>query len=99
MSKLQSWKSMNSAVLSLGLVGLMSIASWAQEANRDGPQHDYQSFKNLVYSQVGDRRLRLDLYVPKQEQKPSLIVWIHGGAWRHGSKRLSPRRVPLKFQS
>ena len=93
MSKLQSWKTMNSAVLSLGLMGLMSVVSWAQEANRDGPQQDYQSFKNLVYSQVGDRRLRLDLYVPKQEQSPSLIVWIHGGAWRHGSKRLSPRRV------
>ena len=43
--------------------------------------------RNLEYARVGDLSLRLDLYMPaKSEAKPPLIVWIHGGGWRNGSK-------------
>ena len=47
------------------------------------------AYRNLEFARVGKRALLLDLYVPEEptdELRP-LIVWIHGGAWRAGSKR------------
>ena len=43
--------------------------------------------RDLEYARVGDRALLLDLYLP-QDARGSLplIIWIHGGAWRMGSK-------------
>ncbi|MFN0105850.1 MAG: alpha/beta hydrolase fold domain-containing protein [Bryobacteraceae bacterium] len=48
--------------------------------------------RNIVYAKAGDRELQLDLYLPeKPAGKPMpLIVWIHGGAWRAGSKDNAP---------
>jgi acetyl esterase/lipase len=43
--------------------------------------------KNLVYANVGKRELLLDLYVPADATKPvPLVIWVHGGGWRNGSK-------------
>ena len=50
-------------------------------------------FKDIVYMTVGERELKLDLYMPVNEDKPFLIIWIHGGAWRAGSKE----DMPLNF--
>jgi acetyl esterase/lipase len=47
--------------------------------------------EDLVYARIGDRELALDLYLP--DHAPSsvpLVVWVHGGAWRTGSKADSP---------
>lgn len=41
--------------------------------------------RDIEYARVGDVSLKLDLYLSKQA-KPPLIVYIHGGAWRSGSK-------------
>ena len=42
---------------------------------------------NLVYTSVGDRKLPLDLYHPKDSKTPvPLVIWIHGGGWKGGSK-------------
>jgi acetyl esterase/lipase len=38
-------------------------------------------------------QLLLDLYLPKtqpDQPAPNLIVWVHGGAWRSGSKNKTP---------
>lgn len=43
--------------------------------------------KNIEYAKVGEHSLLLDLYVPKMHDKPvPLVIWIHGGGWREGSK-------------
>ncbi|MDA0347039.1 MAG: alpha/beta hydrolase [Verrucomicrobia bacterium] len=43
--------------------------------------------KDIIYQKVGDRELPLDLYIPPGATKPlPLIIWIHGGGWRGGSK-------------
>lgn len=43
--------------------------------------------KDLAYVPGGHERQKLDLYVPVEGRGPfPLIVWIHGGAWKYGSK-------------
>ncbi len=45
------------------------------------------ALRDLEYGRVGERPLRLDLYLPEDTTKPRpLIIWIHGGAWLAGSK-------------
>lgn len=45
---------------------------------------------DIEYARVGERSLKLDLYLPAQKQKTPLIVWVHGGAWRSGTKAEMP---------
>jgi acetyl esterase/lipase len=40
---------------------------------------------DLEYARVGDQVLKLDLYLPKVNNPP-LLIYVHGGAWRAGSK-------------
>lgn len=46
--------------------------------------------KNIVYAEAGKRKLLVDIYMPPGKTNPYLIVWIHGGAWRSGSKENPP---------
>jgi acetyl esterase/lipase len=47
-------------------------------------------FRDLVYARPGANELALDVYVPEGVSKPPLVVWIHGGAWRAGSRARPP---------
>jgi acetyl esterase/lipase len=47
--------------------------------------------KDIEYAKAGETRLLLDFY-PVEKQSGPLIVYIHGGAWRGGSKN----EMPLK---
>lgn len=50
--------------------------------------------KDIRYATVDRHELLLDLYVPASSNaRPELVVWIHGGAWRRGSKS----SMPLKW--
>ena len=43
--------------------------------------------KDIVYETVDGRELPLDLYIPEGSDEPlPLIIWVHGGGWRGGSK-------------
>lgn len=42
------------------------------------------------------RALRLDLYVPAGAPPFPLIMWLHGGEWRQGDKRLRPGHPALR---
>ena len=53
------------------------------------------SHTDLVFAKVDGQELKLDLLVPKTESPPPLVVWIHGGGWRSGSKK-NPRIGELK---
>lgn len=41
---------------------------------------------DIEYARVGDTALLLDLHTPSGVKHPPLIVYVHGGAWRAGSK-------------
>ncbi len=55
---------------------------------------DLRILKDLEYAQVDDTALKLDLYVPAKTASPPVVVWVHGGAWRGGSKS-NPPILPL----
>ncbi len=43
--------------------------------------------RDIVYGMAGDVSLLLDFYEPTQSRaERPLIIWVHGGAWRSGSK-------------
>ncbi len=42
--------------------------------------------RDLTFATVDKTELKLDLYLPEQGQPAGLIVWVHGGAWRGGSR-------------
>lgn len=44
---------------------------------------------DIEYAKVGELSLKLDLHRP-QGEKPPLIVYVHGGGWRAGSKEDVP---------
>jgi acetyl esterase/lipase len=47
--------------------------------------------KDLVYASPGGKPLLADLYIPKHTEKPPhVILWLHGGGWRFGDRRMGP---------
>jgi acetyl esterase/lipase len=52
-----------------------------------GKGADQPASRDIAYGSVGDTALKLDFYEPtkRREEKP-LIIWVHGGAWKSGSK-------------
>jgi acetyl esterase/lipase len=56
-----------------------------------GPPPGVKVLRDLPYVEGGHERNRLDLYLPEKTEAPlPLLVWIHGGAWRAGSKEGCP---------
>jgi acetyl esterase/lipase len=53
-----------------------------------------QVFRDLAYVANGHERQKLDLYIPAAKESLPLIIWVHGGAFRIGSKN---DRVPLEY--
>jgi acetyl esterase/lipase len=42
--------------------------------------------KDIEFVVVQGQSLKLDLYLPEKPIGSELVVWIHGGGWRKGSK-------------
>ncbi|MCH8218210.1 MAG: alpha/beta hydrolase fold domain-containing protein [Planctomycetes bacterium] len=43
--------------------------------------------RDIVYARIGDRDLPLDIYIPDTAVRPMpVIIWVHGGGWKGGSK-------------
>ena len=58
----------------LALLSAIAVSASAQSTTND-----------IEYARVGDQVLNLDLHTPKVANAP-LLVYVHGGAWRGGSK-------------
>jgi len=54
---------------------------------------EINSFSNMVYADYGNRKLHLDLFVPKKNDElfPAVIL-VHGGGWHSGNKS---QQVPI----
>jgi len=49
------------------------------------------TYKDIVYATVDGNDLKLDIYLPAGVSNPVLMVWVHGGAWRDGTKASVPK--------
>ena len=69
---------------------LMPAQGVAQQ--RQGPRvpEGTRVIKDQAYVTHGHERQKLDLYLPAQGKDWPLVVWVHGGAWRGGSKERPP---------
>jgi len=48
---------------------------------------DIEEIKNIEYKNINGKPLQLDIYRPKNLEKPApLLVFIHGGGWRSGQR-------------
>ena len=45
-----------------------------------------KKISDLEFAVVDGHSLKLDLYLPENTKNPPLVMWIHGGGWRAGSK-------------
>lgn len=57
---------------------------------RAADSREAKVIRDIEYARVGEHALKLDLHLPARKSKPPLIVWVHGGAWRSGSKKGMP---------
>ncbi|HKS35778.1 MAG TPA: alpha/beta hydrolase [Verrucomicrobiae bacterium] len=69
------------AALVLSILPLLSRGA-------DSPQP--RIIRDIEYARVGEHALKLDLHLPIEKSRSPLIVWIHGGAWRSGTKKDMP---------
>ena len=61
---------------------LMLVASTATIISAEEP-----TLRDVEYDSIDNHSLRLDFYEPTQRRpERPLIIWVHGGAWRSGSK-------------
>ena len=58
--------------------------------SRAGDLRAPQIIRDIEYARVGEHALKLDLHLPYGKSRPPVIVWVHGGAWRSGSKKDVP---------
>jgi acetyl esterase/lipase len=49
-----------------------------------------REYRDLIYARVDGRDMGLDIHMPAGISAPPLLVWIHGGAWRSGTKAQVP---------
>lgn len=47
---------------------------------------------DILFGEVDGQSLYLDLFLPEDVDRPDLIVYVHGGAWRRGTRK----GVPIK---
>ena len=64
-----------------GTLLVIAVGAPAQESSSG-----FRKIEDVVYAEVDDHELKLDLYLPADAADPPLLVYVHGGAWRGGSK-------------
>ncbi len=78
-------KSKSKSLISLSLtIGFLVIPNLSQ--SQASPK-----YKDIVYAAVDGKELRLDIYMPTATTSPHLLIWVHGGAWRSGTKESVPK--------
>lgn len=68
----------------LASLSFISLLCGAADPPRSTILHD------IEYARAGDQVLKLDLHLPTGKLRAPLMVWVHGGAWRSGSKKDMP---------
>src|SRR4030042_4663900 len=93
--KINSVTFLTAVLISAGLIPTFAQANEASQRRARGPNvpEGTRILRDLAYIPDGHERQKLDLYLPGQNEGGGplpLIVWVHGGAWRAGSKENCP---------
>ncbi len=72
------------------LVLALLLARWMPETGHGAEATVARVDRDIEYARVGELALKLDLHRPNRDTTQPLIVWVHGGAWRSGSKESMP---------
>ena len=91
------------ALLSLALASTVVLHAQERDRGTSEPRPQFQlpegviAHRDLVYGSVDGRDLHLDLYVPetRSANPMPLVVWVHGGGWRGGSREGLRRPGPI----
>jgi len=74
-------------------------ARQADRTNRSRVPEGVNVERDIVYAHSGGRDLPLDIYIPDKARKPMpVIIWVHGGGWKGGSKGGISRPVGVLSQ-
>ncbi|MEQ9411203.1 MAG: alpha/beta hydrolase [Fuerstiella sp.] len=76
-----------SGPLRIFVVTLLLTGTWLQSGVASSAEPRY---RDVEFALVEGHRLRLDLYLPESGEEHPLVIWVHGGAWRAGSKNRMP---------
>src|SRR6185436_2730621 len=76
------------AVIAAAFFPRISTAADTTGTRKETPRE----FKDIAYVGGGHEQQRLDIYLPASPAPHPLIVYVHGGAWRGGSKKDVPLR-------
>jgi acetyl esterase/lipase len=69
----------------IAAAGLSFAMAWS--ACSPSAQAAPRVMRDVKFARAGDADLLLDLYLPEASRAPvGVIVWVHGGAWRAGSR-------------
>jgi acetyl esterase/lipase len=69
---------------------LVCFTAWAMLPTAMRADEGSRIVRDIEFAQVGQTKLLLDLYLPAAVDRPMLVVWVHGGAWRSGSRADMP---------
>ena len=74
------------------MLGMLFAAGISTIASRAAVAQPARAITDVTYATVDGQALRLDLAMPAGVPAPALLVWVHGGAWRDGTKASVPRQ-------
>lgn len=78
-------KKMTMAVTIAGL--LAALAANAQQGGPPELPEGVTVMADIPFANVDGHELALDVYMPAAAEDAPLLVWVHGGAWRAGSRK------------
>lgn len=72
----------------VALLVLLGISHGSVVSADEDTRH--KAHRDIVFAEVGGHQLKLDLHLPSGNVRAPLVVWIHGGGWRAGSRKNVP---------
>jgi acetyl esterase/lipase len=77
--------------LAAGLLAALTVQAQAPGQPKKDLPPGTKAHEDLAYVKDGHERNKLDLCLPEKADGPlPVIVWVHGGGWRAGSKERTP---------
>ena len=78
---------MRQGFLSLILAATITNGVIGNRALSEEPEGQKRTMTEHIYATIDGEELKLDLWMPSEVKSPPLLVWVHGGAWRSGSRK------------